>query len=102
MTGHSFDGSVLVWPDRTERWPVADADGLSVDSLSPVLDGADPPDILLIGCGPRFLPMPPGLIADVRARGPVVEWMDTGAACRTFNVLMIEERRAVAALIAIQ
>ncbi|MCB2100478.1 MAG: Mth938-like domain-containing protein [Rhodobacterales bacterium] len=101
MTGTVFESSVLVRPARTDAWAVGDVAGLTVDSLSSLLDGPDVPDILLIGCGPTFLPIPPGLVSAVRARGPVVEWMDTGAACRTFNVLMIEERHAAAALIAV-
>lgn len=36
-----------------------------------------------------------------KAAGVALEWMDTGAACRTFNVLLGEERRVVAALIAV-
>ncbi|MDA0342297.1 MAG: Mth938-like domain-containing protein, partial [Proteobacteria bacterium] len=39
------------------------------------------------------------LRAAIRARGPVLDAMDTGAACRTYNILMTEERRVVAALL---
>jgi uncharacterized protein len=44
---------------------------------------------------------PPDLRVELKARGISLEWMDTGAACRTFNVLLTEEREAVAALIAV-
>ncbi len=43
-----------------------------------------------------------GLKDGVRELGLVLEWMDTGAACRTFNVLLAEERAVAAALIAVE
>ena len=57
--------------------------------------------ILVVGCGRAFTPKPPHLDAELRAAGIGVEWMDTGAACRTFNVLLLEDREVAAALIAI-
>jgi uncharacterized protein len=46
-------------------------------------------------------PVPPALRAALRGAGIAVEPMDTGAACRTFNVLLAEGRRVAAALIAV-
>ncbi|MBI1985608.1 MAG: Mth938-like domain-containing protein, partial [Rhodospirillales bacterium] len=43
-----------------------------------------------------------GLREDLKQAGLVLEWMDTGAACRTFNVLLAEERACAAALIAVE
>ncbi|HNB26213.1 MAG TPA: Mth938-like domain-containing protein, partial [Alphaproteobacteria bacterium] len=43
-----------------------------------------------------------GLRQDLRAAGVVIEVMDTGAACRTYNVLLAEGRKVAAALIAVQ
>jgi uncharacterized protein len=45
--------------------------------------------------------VPPALRALLRQAGIVVEPMDTGAACRTYNVLIVEERRVAAALVAV-
>ena len=47
-------------------------------------------------------PIPGGLREGLREHGIVIEPMDTGAACRTHNVLLTEERRAAAALIAVE
>ena len=47
-----------------------------------------------------FAPRPEGLDAALRAAGITLEWMDTGAACRTFNVLLLDDREVAAALIA--
>ncbi|HET6224238.1 MAG TPA: Mth938-like domain-containing protein, partial [Dongiaceae bacterium] len=58
-------------------------------------------DLLLVGCGARMAPLPPALRQALRQIGVVMEPMDTGAACRTYNVLMAEGRRVCAALIAV-
>ena len=59
-------------------------------------------DILIVGCGRAFQLPPKGLKDGLGELGLVLEWMDTGAACRTFNVLLAEERAVAAALIAVE
>ena len=56
-------------------------------------------EILLIGCGEHTKLIEPNLLADVKNAGISVEPMNTGAACRTFNILIAEDRRVAAALI---
>lgn len=56
---------------------------------------------MIVGCGKTFFPPPEAARAVAKAAGVALEWMDTGAACRTFNVLLGEERRVAAALIAV-
>ena len=64
---------------------------------------SDPvPQILLIGCGQGAAMISPALRQALRAAGAVIDAMDTGAACRTYNVLLAEERRVAAALIAVE
>lgn len=101
VSGQQFQGSVLVFPERSEPWPVTSFDGLSYESLSPVIE-AGHIDVLLIGCGPRMLMIDPKLRKDMRAQGVSIEPMDTGAACRSYNVLLAEGRAVAAALIAIE
>ena len=103
IAGRRHDGAVLVFPDRTLPWalpsPGAAIGELAEADLAAVL-GADPPvEILLIGCGEKAWPVAPDLRARMRQAGVVIEATDTGAACRTFNVLLIENRRVAAALI---
>jgi uncharacterized protein len=59
------------------------------------------PEILLLGCGGEMAFVPEQIRTPLRAAGIVIEAMDTGAACRTWNVLLAEERRVAAALIAV-
>ena len=99
IAGRRHDGAVLVFPDRTLPWAVSDISKIVEEDLAAVL-GADPPvEILLIGCGVKAEPLAPDLRARMRQAGIVIEATDTGAACRTFNVLLIENRRVGAALI---
>lgn len=103
VTGALHQGSILVFPDRTEIWSIAAIDCLTAESLSPVQAAGAKGfvDLLLIGCGSRIALIPKNLRASLRAAGVVVEAMDTGAACRTYNVLAAEGRRVAAALIAV-
>jgi uncharacterized protein len=90
---------VLVFTEETRAWDVSSADAIAIGSLAAILEAAPP--ILVIGCGPRFVAPPKGLRQALKAEGIVLEWMDTGAACRTFNVLLAEDRGAAGALIAV-
>ena len=96
-------GSVLVFPARTLMWDVTEMAGVTSQSLGAVIDAAKmgEVDLLLIGCGARMAMVAGDLRAALRADGIVIEPMDTGAAARTFNVLMAEGRRVAAALIAV-
>lgn len=90
-----------MFTETTVPWPVTTVDEISIDALEPIVSADPSVDILLIGCGPKFLMPPKVLREELRAAGISMEWMDTGAACRTFNVLLSEERRVAAALIAV-
>lgn len=105
-----FDGPVLVMPERTEVWPIGWTSGadeaalleaLDLASLEALFQAEGTFDILLIGCGRKQVFIRPDLRRSIRERGPVVEMMDTGAACRTYNLLLAEERRVAAALLPI-
>ncbi len=101
VAGQLHANAVLVFPDRTLAWPVTAASEASLDNLAPALAAGrgGTVDLLLFGQGPRMLLVPPALRQGLREAGIVVEPMDTGAACRTYNVLMAEGRRVAAALI---
>jgi len=101
ITGEVHEGSVIVFPERTVTWPVAAFADMTVESLAAVTHGNADVDLLLIGCGHKMQLVTKAFRQPVRDAGVVIEPMDTGAACRTFNVLMAEERRVAAALIAV-
>jgi uncharacterized protein len=90
-------GPLVVSPGRLlTDWPVRSCGELTHERLQPIFD-LDP-DIVLIGTGKTQVFLPPELMMAFYSRGIGVEVMTTEAACRTFNVLVSEERRVVAAL----
>lgn len=99
--GESIGGSILLLPDGTVLSWTADVRALSAENFDAVIAASPPPEILLLGCGPRAAFVPPAVRQRLRDAGIVVDAMDTGAACRTFNILIAEERRVAAALIAV-
>lgn len=90
---------VLVTPTVTTAWNVARAEDLSLDTLAPLRDAAVPTELLVLGCGPRAIFIRPDVRAALKAAGMALEVVDTGSACRIYNVLLAEDRRVAAALI---
>ena len=90
-----YPGPVLVFPDRTEAWAEP---AFTEQGLAPVLAHGGV-ELLLLGCGRRMRPVAAALRGALKAGGIAVEPMDTGAACRTYNMLVAEDRRVAAALL---
>lgn len=102
VSGVKYAGSVLVLPEKTFLWDVAAITDISAESLN-VLEAADVKvEILLIGCGSSMGFIEPEIRNAFREKGIVIDAMDTGAAVRTYNVLLLEGRQVAAALIAVQ
>ena len=98
VSGVIYHGAVLVFPDSTVPWDAASASEVTLDTLAPVTDHGGV-EILLLGLGRATSAVPAALRAALRTDGIALEAMDTGAACRTYNVLVAEDRRVAAALI---
>ncbi len=90
---------VLVLPTFTVEWRVARAEELSLDNLTALGQAPVPTELLVVGCGPRPIFLPPSLRASLKAAGLALEAVDTGSACRIYNVLLAEGRRVAAALV---
>jgi len=101
VSGERFSGSIIVGATETRSWAVSDFGAVSLESLTLIFDLDPVPDLLLIGCGPDMALPDPALRAALKARGVALETMASGAACRTYNVLIGEERQVAAALIAV-
>ena len=101
ISGTRHEGAVLLFPNRVIAWPISGFADLTLDSVQPVIDAAAEVDLLLLGCGSSLQLVPGELRRALKAAGIVVEAMDTGGACRTYNVLLGEDRRIAAALIAV-
>jgi len=96
-----LSGSALVMPERLVRdWPPQHIAELTAAHMSELLSYE--PEIVLLGTGARQR-FPEGeLLEPLAERGVGVEVMDTAAACRTYNILMSEDRVVVAALLVIE
>ena len=101
IAGVRHKGSVIVLSERTLAWAATVAADVTEFAIAPLFEESVSAEILVIGCGPRFAPAPALLRAALKSRGIALEWMATGAACRTFNVLLAEGRPVAAALIAV-
>lgn len=92
--------SLIVAPDRlVTGWPpqsFAELEEAHFEAIAQL-----EPEIALLGTGSRQRFPRPRLIQALLGRGVGVEVMDTAAACRTYNVIMLEGRRVVAALLMI-
>jgi uncharacterized protein len=102
ISGVRHEGSVWLLPDVTVPWPVSQLGDIDIEAIAGLIaQSAQQVGILLIGTGSQMLPLPKALRQACQAAGIAVEPMDTGAACRTYNVLLTEERAVAAALIAV-
>jgi uncharacterized protein len=101
VSGTVHHGSIIVFTDRTLDWPVNAIAEVTLGSLQPIFAVRESLEVVLIGCGARLTQIPRELRQVLRQSGLAAELMDTGAACRTYNVLAAEERKVVAALIAV-
>jgi uncharacterized protein len=89
--------SLILLPDSLADWPVARFDDLAAGALAGLLDLR--PSLVLLGTGRRHRFPHPSLYQELIAAGIGLEHMDTGAACRTYNILASEGRAVAAALI---
>jgi uncharacterized protein len=97
VSGTVYLGPILVFPEQTLAWTGA---AMTEAGLAPVVEHGGV-ELLLIGLGRRMAPVASGVRVALRARGIAIEAMQTGAACRTYNVLLAENRRVAAALLPI-
>ena len=103
IAGKFFDGALLLTPAGPTPWA---APTLSTEAAEPLKALRGEIDVLLVGLGADLRDVPPefrAALAPIEAdpAGFGVEYMPTPAACRTFNILLAEERRVAAALLTV-
>jgi uncharacterized protein len=93
-----FERSLVVLPERIiSDWPATSFEALAPEHLA-ALAGLDR-EIILLGTGARLRFPRPEIMQSLMRSGVGVEVMDVQAACRTYNILLAEERRVAAALL---
>jgi uncharacterized protein len=99
FAGMSHKGGLLLLPNGIKAWPVAEPAGVTLESLAPLLAERAQIEVLLYGSGAVQV-FPPRSLRDALAeRGLHIETMTTGAAARTYNLLLAESRAVAAALL---
>ena len=98
INGRDLRDSLIVAPERLILgWRPRSVAELTSEDFTPVVELG--PQILILGTGPTQVFPAPEVLVQAYRRGIGLEIMDTGAACRTYNILMSEGRRVAAALI---
>ena len=99
--GMSHRGSLLCFPDGIWAWPVTGLGELSAEVLAAAFARAGQLDLFLLGAGTDPWVLPQALRARFHNVSLSVDTMATGAAVRTYNILLAENRRVGAGLIAV-
>lgn len=97
----SHRGSLLMLPSGIYGWDVAEGDPLTVDDFQRVCEEAAEIEVLLVGTGRDIRPLPKDLKAMFREKGIASDPMSTGAAVRTYNIMLAESRAVAAAFIVV-
>lgn len=97
----SHRGSILCLPSGIYGWDAVEGDALTPALFEKVLAEVEGIEVLLVGTGTNLVPLPKDLKAALKAKGIGSDPMSTGAAVRTFNIMLSESRAVAAALMAV-
>jgi uncharacterized protein len=97
VNGQRRESNSVVLADRLVEWDVPDFAALTEATFAELAQL--PVEVLLLGTGARLRFPHPRLTQPLRDAGIGFEVMDTSAACRTYNILLGEDRRVAAALL---
>lgn len=98
----SHRGSILCLPSGIWGWAPTSAAEIDAASLKRAIEESGEIEIFLIGTGEDHVPLGPKLRQHLKDGGLRVDVMATGPAARTYNVLMSDQRKVAAALIAVE
>ena len=97
----SHKGSILALPSGIRAWSARTPADISEETLAPVFEEGGALELLLLGTGLDIRAVPDALRWRLREARIGLDVMQTGAAARTYNVLLAENRKVGAALIAV-
>jgi uncharacterized protein len=102
FAGMSHRGSILCLPSGIFAWSAGGIHDLTPSDFARVFDDRARVSFLLLGAGPALVRPSKDVRRAFEEAGIGLDVMDTGAACRTYNVLLAEGRPVAAALIAVE
>ena len=98
----SHRGSLLCLPSGIHGWAVNEPSQLGIEHFSQIIAQASEIEFLLVGMGDTMRMIPRELRSALKEAGISVDPMSTGAAVRTYNIMLSESRAVAAALIAVE
>ncbi len=100
INAQRHESAVLIQPESPVLpWGAVQFDDLTADHFEALIEHE--PEVVLLGTGARQRFVHPRLTTALAQRRIGIESMDTGAACRTYNILMTEGRKVLAAVLLI-
>lgn len=97
--GRLYTHSLLLFPDRTILWPHKKISDWRLEDFAAVTTMTPAIEVLLLGTGSTHQFVTPVIKKSLKSHGLASDSMDTGAACRTYNILLSEGRRVAALLL---
>ena len=94
IAGEIVEGALLLTVDGVAPWA-------GLDDLQPLFDVADKADVVFIGMGADIAPLPKDIVAKLEEAAVPYEVMNSASACRTYNILLSEERRVALAVLTV-
>jgi uncharacterized protein len=101
VNAERIEGSIVIMPDAVFNWQISSFSAINIAALKDVIDNSKNIEILLLGCGKKIDFLPRDIEENLKQHKIKVEYLDSGSACRTYNVLLGEGRAIAAAIIAI-
>jgi uncharacterized protein len=101
LGGVSHMGSILIAPSGVRAMAATTIADVRPETCGSLVAEKQHIDLLLIGTGQVMLPLPQVLSQYLSASGLTFDIMNTNAAVRTYNVVMAEDRRVAAILLAV-
>jgi uncharacterized protein len=101
LAGQRFEGSVIVAPRGLFTWMAKSIEEVTPASLAPLVEAAGDFDFLIVGSGEATVRLPAAALRRLESQTIFPDVMATGPACRTYNLMLSENRRVAAALIAV-
>ncbi|WP_417461921.1 Mth938-like domain-containing protein [Kordiimonas sp.] len=99
LLGRRVEGGVMVLPTGFYPIEASDVQRLSAADVVKATGAAKKPELILIGTGEKMQLVPSAFRSYLEGEGIGYDVMDTGAAARTYNVLLIEGRQVAALLL---
>ena len=101
LKGRKFDGGLWINGESIQPHSITDVRSLTIDDFADVIASEPKPEIILVGTGEKMALLPAAVRNAGPEKGVVFEMMDTGAAARTYNILIMEGRQVACYLLAI-